>query len=112
MHELSICRAIADIVHRHAADHPVETVHIRVGQLRQIVPDTLVHCWALVTHGTALADSTLDVESVPAEIRCRHCDHSQKLTAPIFICDLCTGTDVEIVAGEEFLITSLELTEA
>ena len=30
---------------------------------------------------------------------------------PSFACAACGGIDVEIVAGEEFLITSLELAE-
>lgn len=41
MHELAICGSIADIVKRRAADRQVAAVHLRIGQLRQIVPDTL-----------------------------------------------------------------------
>ena len=41
MHELSICRSIADIVRRHAGEGTVSTIHVQIGQLRQIVPDTL-----------------------------------------------------------------------
>lgn len=112
MHELSICRAIADIVNRHAEDREVRTVHLRVGQLRQIIPETLVHCWAMVSAQTQLTGSTLQVESIPAAIRCTICEHSETITAPILRCGRCGGHDVSIVAGEEFLITSLELAEA
>lgn len=111
MHELSICRAIADIVNRHSAGRPVRTVHIRIGQLRQIVPETLAYCWPLVNDETPLSGSALDVEHVPARIRCRNCDRTQELNAPILVCDHCSGQDVEIIAGEEFLITSLDLME-
>jgi hydrogenase nickel incorporation protein HypA/HybF len=112
VHELSICKSILDIVDRHAAGREVQTVHLRVGALRQIVPDTLVHCWSLVNEQTALAGSELRVERVPAAIRCRSCAHVQTLDEPILVCDGCGGTEVEIVAGEEFLITALELAEA
>lgn len=84
MHELSICGSIADIVTRHAAGRPVKIINVRVGQLRQIVPDTLVYCCGQVT------------EIGPA---------------PVFACGACGGTDTEIAAGEEFLVTSLELEE-
>ncbi|WP_131767131.1 hydrogenase maturation nickel metallochaperone HypA [Candidatus Protofrankia californiensis] len=112
MHELSICRAIAGIVAEHAGDRPVQTVYIQIGQLRQIVPDTLVHCWSLVSEGTALDGSQLRIESVPAQIRCTDCGHMQTLTVPVLLCGQCGGRSVSVVRGEEFLITSLELAEA
>lgn len=111
MHELSICRSIADIVHRHAADRTVEIVRVRIGELRQIVPETLVYCWSLLTESTPLAGAELQVERIAAAIRCRHCAHTTTLHEPVLVCGACAGTEVEIVAGEEFLITSLELAE-
>jgi hydrogenase nickel incorporation protein HypA/HybF len=111
MHELSICRSIVDIVVRHADGREVRTVNIRIGKLRQIVPDTLVYCWSLINEETPLARSRLAVESIAAAIRCTLCDHVQDLTEAVFVCASCGGQKVEIVAGEEFLITSLELAE-
>lgn len=111
MHELSICHSIAQIVNRHAAGRPVRTVHLRVGQLRQIVPDTLVYCWSLTSEHTPLSGSRLAVEHVPARIRCADCDHVDTLTELVMRCGSCGGTDVSVQAGEEFLITSLELAE-
>lgn len=112
MHELSICRSIAAIVVKHAGDRPIRTVNVQIGQLRQIVPDTLVYCWSLVSQDTALAGSRLAVDSVPARIRCGDCDETETITAPIMVCSRCGGHRVEIVSGEEFLITSLDLAEA
>jgi hydrogenase nickel incorporation protein HypA/HybF len=112
VHELSICSSIADIAARHAGGRTVSVINVRVGQLRQIVPDTLVYCWTLVSEQTPLAGSRISVESVPARIRCRTCDRSADVgDAPSFACGDCGGVEVEIVAGEEFLITSLELAE-
>jgi len=112
VHELSICSSIADIAVRHAAGRTVSVINVRVGQLRQIVPDTLVYCWGLVSEQTPLAGSRIVVESVPARIRCRSCDHAAEVgDSPSFACGRCGGVEVEIVAGEEFLITSLELAE-
>jgi len=113
VHELSICGAIAGIVTERAGDRRVATINVRVGQLRQIVPDTLTYCWSLVTADTALGGSRIAVESIPAKIACRSCGTSMEVgDLPVFICGHCQGVDVEVVAGEEFLITSLELAEA
>lgn len=112
MHELSICRSIVDIVARKAAGREVRTVHVRIGVLRQIVPDTLVYCWSLVNDGTALAGAALEVESVPAAIRCRDCEAITTLADAILLCSACDGANVEITTGEEFLLTNLDLAEA
>ena len=110
MHELSICGSIADIVTRRAAGRAVKVINVRVGQLRQVVPDTLVYCWELVSADTPLAGSRISIEAVPARIRCRSCDQVTDVGAvPVFACGGCGGFDAEVVSGEEFLITALEL---
>ena len=111
MHELSLCRSIVGVVGRHAEAGRVRKVNLQVGRLRQVVPSTLTYCWSLVNEGTDLGDAELCVESVPARIRCAGCDHVTELDTPALICAGCGGTTVEVVTGEEFLITSLELTE-
>jgi hydrogenase nickel incorporation protein HypA/HybF len=113
VHELSVCGAIADIVSRHAAGRAVKVINVRVGQLRQVVPDTLAYCWELVSAQTPLAGSRISVESVPVRIKCRACGHVTDVGAvPVFACGGCGGFDAEVVSGEEFLVTSLELESA
>lgn len=110
MHELSICGSIKGIVEKHADGRAVSTIHVRVGQLRQIVPDTLIYCWSLVSAETPLAGSALSVEHVPGRIACRSCGTEREIGQfPVFVCSSCDGTDVEVLAGEEFLITSFDL---
>lgn len=111
MQELSLCQSIGAIVSKHAAGREVQIVRVRIGRLRQVVPDTLVYCWNLVSEQTDLAGSRLEVESIPAAIHCAPCDHRQVLTELRLVCESCGGTTVEVVAGEELLVTSLELAE-
>jgi hydrogenase nickel incorporation protein HypA/HybF len=111
VHELSICGSIADIVTRHANGRPVRAVHVRVGQLRQIVPDTLVYCWSLVSADTPLAGSRMEVERIGIRLACHGCAAETDAADFPLACAGCGGVDVDIVAGEEFLITSLELAE-
>jgi hydrogenase nickel incorporation protein HypA/HybF len=112
MHELSICGSIADIVTRRAEGRPVEIIHVRVGQLRQVVPDTLVFCWSVVSADTTLAGSRIDVETVPARVTCRGCGSTNDIgDFPILLCPSCEGADAELIAGEEFLVTALDLAE-
>lgn len=111
MHELSICRSMIGIVTKHASGRDVTSVHIRIGTMRQIVPDTLVYCWSLVTENTELDGSELVVERIGARIRCNECGNEDDLIEPVLICTSCRAQQVTLVAGDEFLITSLELAE-
>ncbi len=109
VHELSISRSIAEVVRRHAEGRAVERVRLDVGQLRQIVPDTLRHCWGLVVEGSDLDGVVLDITEIPAAIECRDCGARRELIEPIFRCADCASTSVAIAGGEEFMITSYDL---
>ncbi|WP_299557661.1 hydrogenase maturation nickel metallochaperone HypA [uncultured Mycolicibacterium sp.] len=111
MHELSICNAMIGIVQKHAAGREVRTVRVRIGAMRQIVPDTLAYCWSLVTESSELAGSQLEIERIPAKIRCGTCGREQVLDEFVLACSTCPGSRVDLVEGDEFLITSLELAE-
>jgi hydrogenase nickel incorporation protein HypA/HybF len=112
MHELSLCGAIADIAVRRAGERHVAAVHVRIGELRQVVPDTLTMCWSMVTCGTELDGSALDVERVRAVLRCRECAAEHPMGEYIaFACATCGALAVDVLSGEEFLVTALDLAE-
>jgi hydrogenase nickel incorporation protein HypA/HybF len=108
-----LCGAIADIVTRRAGDRSVEVIHLRIGQLRQVVPDTLRFCWSMVAADTDLAGSVLEIERVPAALRCRACaaDFGFGANGITVVCPACGGLDADVVAGEEFFVTALDLVE-
>lgn len=111
MHELSICSAIAQTVGEHAGGRAVRRVRVRIGHFRQVVPESLAFCWEIQTRGGPLDGCQLDVDHVPAVIRCRDCSAATTLEHPILLCGACDGADVELVAGEEFLIESIDVAE-
>lgn len=108
MHELSICAAVAKVVDEHAAGRQVERVLLDIGQLRQVIPDTLRYSWEIVVAETALAGSELEINHIPAAIACRTCRAEHTITAPVFRCE-CGSIDVEVTSGRELLVRSLEL---
>ncbi len=109
MHELSVCGAIADAVLERAGGRRVVSVQLQVGHLRQLVPASLEFCWSILSEGGALAGSTLDIDHVPAVIECGECGRRTQLDTPLMVCPGCSSGLVEVVAGREFLITSIEL---
>ena len=114
MHELSLCEAIAATVSRHvgARGATAAGVVVRIGHLRQVVPDALSFCWTMLTEGTDLADCTLEIEQVPAVVRCNACGEETELDVPLMLCAACEGDDVTLLSGEEFLVVAVDLVEA
>ncbi len=111
MHELSLCEAIADSVRAHAGGRPVAAVTVRVGALRQVVPDALTFAWTVLTDGTDLAACELQLELMPAVVACAGCGACTTLDVPVLACDACGSFDVMLQSGDELLIVSLALAE-
>jgi hydrogenase nickel incorporation protein HypA/HybF len=111
MHELSIAEAIVAVAERHAAGRAVHAVDVRVGHLRQVVPGALEFAFELTAKGTSLEGAELRIEQVAAAGRCRVCGAESVLEGFPLTCAACGGLDVEVTAGEELLVDSLELEE-
>ena len=79
MHELSMCEAIARKVVDRAAGRPVSRVVVRVGHLRQVVPDAMTFSWELLTASTELEGAELEIEHVPAVVECPACAATTEL---------------------------------
>jgi hydrogenase nickel incorporation protein HypA/HybF len=110
VHELALCGAIADIATRKAGERRVSAVHVRIGRMRQVVPETLTFCWDMVVSGTELDGCLLEVERVPAVLRCGSCGVERPMGPVIaFACSSCGSLDVTALSGDEFDVTALEL---
>ena len=112
MHELTICSAIARTAERHAEGRPVSQVKVRIGHLRQVVPDALRFSWEVVSSSTDLEDAELVIEQVPAVVECLECGARTTLEQPILACGACDGFDVTLLSGEELLVVSIDLVDA
>jgi hydrogenase nickel incorporation protein HypA/HybF len=111
MHELSIAEAIVAVAERHAAGRAVHAVDVRIGHLRQVVPGALEFAFELTAKDTSLDGAELRIEQVAAAGRCRICGADSELDGFPLTCAACGGLDVEVTAGEELLVDSLELEE-
>ena len=110
MHELSLCRSIYGIVDRAREGRSVRTVYLQVGQLRQVVPDTLTYCWGLVTQETPLDGSDLVVDHVPVQLDCRACGERTVVEHVLVLtCSACGSGDISMLTGEELMVTGLDL---
>ena len=73
MHEIALSQAIAGTVSQRAQGRTPARVRVRIGYLRQVVPDSLVFNWEMVTAGSDLEGCVLDVDYIPAVVACAAC---------------------------------------
>lgn len=124
MHELALSRAIVDAAERHAGGAPVSAVHVRLGSLRQAVPESLRFYFGVVARETACADARLELEPVAALLRCPRCgrewdpappplaEHEAPAPAvPSFGCPVC-GVGGEVLDGEQLEVDWIEVEDA
>jgi hydrogenase nickel incorporation protein HypA/HybF len=109
MHELSLSSTIVNTAVKHAGGRRVTVVSLRVGRLRQVVPDTLDFYFEFVARGTPCEGARLEQEVIDARLRCRPCALEWEIEIPAFRCPTCGGSDVEIATGNEFEVESIEV---
>ena len=113
MHELGIAQQIVEItagaIPEDLAGIRVSRIHLRIGRLTAIVPDSLRFCFEIITRDTPLADAQLVIEDVPVRCRCRTCGEEWSVTLPDFNCPACKPGRVEVVAGRELDVVSVEI---
>jgi hydrogenase nickel incorporation protein HypA/HybF len=109
MHELAITENILDIVLKHAKGQPVTDIHIVVGQLSSIVDDSVQFYWDSVGQGTIAEGAKLHFRRIPVELQCRDCENRYAPTQDNYTCPKCGSLRVLVIAGEEFYIEAIEV---
>jgi hydrogenase nickel incorporation protein HypA/HybF len=108
VHELAITESIVDAIVEKIGDGPVAAVRLEIGRLSGVVTDSIRFCFGIVADGTGLAGARLDIDEPPGRAYCRDCRREFALDDPIMLCD-CGSADLEILAGRELRIVSVEV---
>jgi hydrogenase nickel incorporation protein HypA/HybF len=108
VHELAIAESVVDTVTQRLPGATVTCVHLEIGALSGVVPDSIRFCFDLATEGTGLAGARLEITEPPARCRCRACGTEFQPETPILLCP-CGSADVAVLAGEELKIVSVQV---
>jgi hydrogenase nickel incorporation protein HypA/HybF len=111
MHEFSIIDGIIDIVTKTAADNKlvrVTAVNLRIGAMRQVVPDTLTMAFEITSKGTLSEGAKLSIEHVPIRATCKDCNAEFEVAKHAFACPACGSGRLKVTQGQELEITSIE----
>ncbi|MBZ8176456.1 hydrogenase maturation nickel metallochaperone HypA [Corynebacterium poyangense] len=108
MHEVALSEQLAQVVRRAACGRKVVSVHLKIGALRQVIPETLTYAWIFTTANTALEHARLEIEWVPGQLRCPE-GHESLMQGEFDVhCPVC-GTVSRIIGGEEFTVVDIEV---
>lgn len=111
MHELSIIENIIDIILGEMPKHNitrVESISLRIGKMRQVVPDALHFGFECVTKNTPVEGAELHIEHIPISGKCKRCDHEFNMNDWYTGCPSCHALQIEIISGKELEIAEFE----
>ena len=112
MHELSLCRAMLDLVNEHVAGKEiarVTSIALEVGQLAAIDESALRFSFDVVTKGTVAENARLDIIRIEGQASCSVCKKTITLKRYYDACPLCDNFSLTVTQGEELRLRFLEV---
>jgi len=113
VHELGLTQSILEIALEHAAKNGAERilkVKVVAGDLAGVIDESLQFYFEYLTRDTLADGAGLVIEHVPAVIKCGACGVTGRVTQQqVFTCPQCDALAVELIAGREFYVDSIEV---
>lgn len=112
MHELSITQNMLDIALEHAdkADAgKIGKINLVVGEMSGFVADSVRFYFDFLSKGTKAEGASLSFKSVTTKAKCQNCGKTFELKEFDWTCPQCKEDSLEIVAGRELFIESIEV---
>lgn len=108
MHEFGMCDGIVDAVQRRAAGRPVARVRVRIGTLHRVVEAAFQQAFTHAAEGTEAEGASVELVIIPVSATCLSCAAVAEAEQIVTICPNCGGTDLDLTAGEELILESIE----
>ena len=112
MHELAITQSMLDLVLKQAEEakaKEVESINLVIGEMTGVVEECVQFYFSLLSKGTIAEGADLSFKTVPVMARCRGCDKSFQLKEFDWTCPYCGNIGMEIIAGQELFVESIEV---
>ena len=108
MHELGLCEAIVHRVEERAGERPVARVRVRVGRLHHVHPEAFEQSFMIAAAGGVAEDAVAELVLVPVRASCPACGAETVAEEQVLACSSCGSVDVELTAGDELMLESIE----
>jgi hydrogenase nickel incorporation protein HypA/HybF len=113
MHELAVTQNLVDIAldaARDAGATQIRAIHVVVGALTGIAPESVRFYFDFLSDNTAAAGAHLDLTMQPAQATCADCRATFSISPPLDLCcPQCGGAPGRVIGGNELLVQSIEV---
>ena len=112
MHEFAITQSMLDLVLEQAEKagaKEVEKISLVIGEMCGVVEEPVQFYFDFLSKGTIAEGATLSFTMVPTTARCRHCGKVFELGEFEWTCPDCGDNGLEIIAGKELWVESIEV---
>jgi hydrogenase nickel incorporation protein HypA/HybF len=110
VHELPITQNILQIALRHAGDaRRIIQINLVIGDLSAVISESVQFYWDIISRDTIAEGATLHFERIRARFHCKDCGNEYQLDDRNFECPQCGSGRVDLVAGREFQLESIEV---
>lgn len=112
MHELSLCRALINLLQQQAEiSHfsRVTQLWLEVGPLTYVVPEALLFAFEAASRGTLAQDARVHIIESPGRAFCRACGTEAEMSQWYQACPHCGEFQLCPVSGSELKIRELEV---
>ena len=112
MHELAITQSMFDIVLKQAEKahaKKVTKINLVIGEMTGVVADSVQFYLDFMTKDTIAEGAAVSFRIVPAKAQCRNCNRIFELPEFDWTCPNCKGTIIDVIAGKELFVESIEV---
>ncbi|MBF0286896.1 MAG: hydrogenase maturation nickel metallochaperone HypA [SAR324 cluster bacterium] len=86
----------------------VSKIHLQIGERSGVVVDSLKFVFSMATQDTMAEGAELEIDLIPFEGECPHCNRRFHASAGFLVCDQC-GNYAKLIGGQELNIKSIEV---
>jgi len=111
MHEAGIAEYLLEVADQHlqrVPHGPVRALHVRIGEMAGVNPDSLDFALECLAKGTELEGARLEVERVPLTVDCDACGRRTAVADYVFRCGDCGAATVRVATGRELQFVSID----
>ncbi len=112
MHELPVTESLLKIALDNAAQAQsgrITALNIVMGELASMVDDSIQFYWEIIAKDTIAEKAVLNFRRIPAELQCIACAEKYHPENKELVCPKCGSVGAKILAGEEFLLESIDV---
>ena len=112
MHELSVTESLLKTASDYAQINNAKKViclNLQIGDLSGIIDESVQFYWDIISEETICSKSKLNFEKVPAKFICQVCKTEFLMGEDLRPCPNCESMDIKVIAGDEFLLKSIEI---